>query len=134
MELNIKWTEIREVMVLPEQLYFVAEASKKDVILYFCIAYKAPTGTWKVTSNFVVPFEVTHASIISGLHHEIFAPANAIGDKVVISPSINEYKAGSIGEIVGKYNKSRTWCIRMEDNFVILLEDKWFKRYSPGGE
>lgn len=133
MELKIKWTEIREVKRLHEKFYFVANISKVNNVKSFCVAHLDLEG-WRLVGGLFVPFEVTHACLIHELCHEISTPAHAIGDKVVISLSIEKYKAGSIGEIVGKYDKPRTWCIRMEDNFVILLEDQWFKRYYPGGE
>ena len=44
MELNIKWTEIREVNVLSGRFYFVAQASKEGNILRFCIAYQVMGG------------------------------------------------------------------------------------------
>ena len=133
MELNIKWVEIREVNVLRGRCYFVAYISNEGEVVDFCIAYKV-LECWRLNKYHIVHFKVTHACLINEVTHKISPPSSAIGDKVVISTSIEEYKAGSVGEIVGKYDKTRTWCIRMEDNFVILLKDKWFKHYYPGGE
>ena len=133
MELNIKWTEIREVNVLPGRFYFVADSYKEGNIKNFCIAYKV-LDCWRLNKFYLVGFKVTHACLIREVTHKISTPSHAIGDRVVISTTVEEYKSGSVGEIVGKYDKSRTWCVRMEDNFVILLEDKWFKRYYPKGK
>ena len=133
MELNIKWTEIREVNVLPGRFYFVADISKEGNVTDFCVAYKV-SGGWRLSKFYTVEFKVTHACIIDEVNHKISTPAHAIGDRVVTSTSIEDYKIGSVGEIVGKYDKARTWCIRMEDDFIILLEDKYFKHYYPGGD
>ena len=132
MELNIKWTEIREVKLLRGQPYFIAEASKEGSIGGFYIAYWV-LGEWKIAQGYTLSIKVTHVCSIHEVTHKFYTSAHAIGDRVIISTSIEEYKKGSIGEIVGKYDKTRTWCIRMEDNFVILLKDKWFNRYYPGG-
>ena len=133
MELNITWIEIREVNILRGRSYFVADISKEGNVTDFCIAYKV-SDCWRLSRFYLVDFKVTHACLIDGVTNKISTPAHAIGDRVVISETLEEYKRGSVGEIVGKYDKSRTWCVRMEDDFVILLEDKWFKRYYPEGK
>ena len=133
MELKIEWTEIREVSIFGGRFYFVANTSKAGKIKDFCVAYKT-LERWRIDGVNFVPFEITHVCLINEVIHKISKPAHAIGDRVMILLGVEEYKQGSVGEIVGKYDKSRTWCIRMEDNFVILLEDKWFKRHYPGGE
>ena len=74
-----------------------------------------------VGHNFVTPLYTMGDRVT--VTNKISTPAHAIGDRVVISETLEEYKRGSVGEIVGKYDKSRTWCVRMEDDFVILLED-----------
>ena len=131
MELNIKWVEIREVNALRGKFYFVANIFREGGVKDFCIAFKTPES-WKIHEKLLVPFEVTHVGLIDRITHTISRPTHAIGDRVIISVLVEEYKEGSIGEIVGKYDKMSTWCIRMEDNFVILLEQRWFKRYYPG--
>ena len=133
MELNIKWAEIRKVNVLYGKFYFVADIYKKGDIKSFCIAYKA-SKEWKLNDLQFVPFKVTHACLIDGITHKLPLTTYDIGDRVVTSTDIKKYKVNSVGEIVGKYDKMGTWCVRMEDDFVILLEDKWIKSYYPGGE
>ena len=132
MELNIKWVEIREVNVLIGRLYFLADISRAGNVKSFCVAHQT-LGGWTASDKANVPFAVTHACLIDEVSHTISSPAHAIGDRVIISEHVEEHMKGDIGEIVGKYDKMGTWCIRMEDNFVILLEHKYFKRYHPEG-
>ena len=134
MKLNITWIEIREVNILPGKFYFVADISKDGVVKNFCIAHDVLGLGWRVPGKTLPAFTVTHACFINEVTHVISPPAHAIGDRVITSISVAEYMKGSIGEIVGKYDKTRTWCIKMEDDFVILLEQKWFKRYLPVGK
>ena len=134
MELNITWTEIREVNILPGRFYFVADIYKDGAVKNFCIAHNVSGLWWRVPGKTPTDFTVTHACIINKVTHVISPPAHAIGDRVIITISVEEYMKGSVGEIVGKYDKMRTWCIKMEDDFVILLEQKWFKRYLPVGK
>ena len=94
--------------------------------------WRLATGC-KSTSVYDVSFKVTHACFISGIMHEVRSPTHSIGDRVRMLTPIDGYKEGSIGEIVGKYAKPLTWCVKMEDNFVILLATNQFVHYYPGG-
>ena len=65
MELNIKWTEIREVNILNNKSYFVAKATNEGKIECFCIAEQL-MGVWvhilpsQTDARNRVIFEVTH--------------------------------------------------------------------------
>ena len=129
MELNIEWTRVEDVkMSQLGRFYFVANIHEYGLIREFCIAYKV-LEVWKSSKNTTVPFEVTHVSSIREVTHKILPSAYAIGDEVEILTSVDDYDTHSIGRIVGKYDKPYTWAVRMEDRFVILLEDKLFKHF-----
>ena len=122
MQLNIKWIGIREADVLQGILYFVADIHKGGGVKDFCIAYKV-LEKWKVDETHLVSFEATHVCRINEVTHDVSPPAYAIGDTVKILTTFYGHKKGSVGNIVGKYNSGRTWCIRMEDDFVILVTE-----------
>ena len=134
MELNIKWIEIGEVDILKGVYYFVADIHKGGSIKDFCIAYKV-MDTWRLKNKdfTTCSFKITHVCPINGITHKIIPPPHVIGDKVRILKCIREYKIGSIGEVVGKYYATKTWGIRMEDNYIIILEEKEFNHYFLGG-
>ena len=134
MELKIEWTEIGAAGVMSYQPYFVTNAPEKDaVITAFCIAYWLG-GHWVSPDNTPMSIKVTHVCRIGKSYHTFLPCVYAMEDKVEILACIDEYEKGSIGKIVGKYDMAKTWCIRMENNFVILLEEKRFRHCYPGGE
>ena len=132
MELNIKWTAIREINVFGGTFYFVADISKKGNIKAFCIAFKTSEG-WQTYEKLPVHFEVTHAYLINKIIHKVEFGAYAIGDGVRVLKSFRNYRAGSVGEVVGKYHATKTWAIKMEDNYIVILEEREFNHYFPKG-
>ena len=77
---------------------------------------------------------ITHVCLISKLSHAIIPTSYAIGDKVEITRTYSEYEKCSVGEIVGKYYQGQTWCVRMEDNFVIIIKNEDFRHHFVGEE
>ena len=134
MELNIEWTDIRNTNLIRYKHYFVMRTPDGGTGAgRFCTAYW--TGReWKSANLIPVPFHVTHVCSIDKVDHILLPSAYAIGDRVEILTSIDDYKEYSIGEVVGKYDRAHTWAIRMEDRFVILMADQYFRHYHSGGE
>ena len=126
MELNIEWIRIEDANVLSKQLYFVGKVSEKGVVRTFCLANRV-SGVWLLDYYLVVPFKITHICPIHKVSYETPSNLFAIDDMVETLSPINDYKKHSVGQIVGKFDSSRTWCIRMEDNFVLLLREDEFR-------
>ena len=132
MELRINWKQISNENLIYYRRYFVASITPNDVMKEFCIATRKPSG-WKQSNGDTVDFKVTHVSLIEKLAHDFPFTSYAIGNKIEILETIDDYELYSIGEIVGKYDKMSTWAIRMEDNFVLLMKSKDFRHHYSGG-
>ena len=133
MKLNIEWTRVEDASPSqPGRFYFVTNVNKDGIVQEFCMAYKV-LKEWRLNKYVTVPFEVTHVSYIGGIDHKILPSAYAIDDMVEILVPIYNYEKYSIGQIVGKYDESHTWAVRMKDRFVILMAAKRFRHYSSRG-
>ena len=133
MELKIEWRKVEDVKLLHGRLYFIANISKYGITQKFSMGHRVQNG-WQSNEGITEPFEVTHASLIHRVTHKILPTSYAIGDKVEIIKTECDYKQYSVGEIVGKYDLGQTWCVRMEDNFVILIKNEDFRLHFTGGE
>ena len=134
MELKIEWVDIRNTNLIRYKHYFVMRTLDGGTGSgHFCTAYW--TGReWKSANLIPVPFCVTHVCSIDKVDHILLSSAYAVGDRVEILTPIYDYEKYSIGEILGKYGRSHTWAIRMEDRFIILMDDKCLRHYHSGGE
>ena len=134
MELNIEWKKVADERIRLNDLHFVALRGDDGVIVKFCMAFKKRGCGWWLNDNSQVHFEVTHVCPIRKVVHKISYAIYSIGDEVQILRAIEEYGKNSIGQIVGKYDLMRTWAIKMEDDFVIILRESDFRHYLKGGK
>ena len=134
--LNLEWVSLRNADIITDKPYFVRNASSGSAGYgaAVALAYRNSMSSWYITTQTSVPFEVAYICRIGKLTDTFINGPFAVGDKVKLSWSIACYEANSVGEIVGKYDKTHTWAIRMEDNFVILAATNSFRQYNSGEE
>ena len=136
MELNIEWTKVEDVTLLPNEYYFVGSSMHTiptHNVRCFSVAYRCPTE-WRLLDGNAVHFNITHVCLISKISHAIFPVSYAIGDKVELIKTDCDYEQYSAGEIVGKYDQGQTWAVRMKDNFVILIKNENFRHHFAEGK
>ena len=130
LELNFQWVRSYNMIIVSNKLYAVRNELCPNNKRAVAIAYRTITGDWQITSQIPVPFKVVYVCHIEKVTDTFINGPFAIGDRVELLESIDDYEIASTGEIVGKFDLSRVWCLRMQDNFVILVKDHKFKNIT----
>ena len=133
LELNFEWIHLYRMHITTDLDYAVRSELDNSDMPAIVLAYRDSRGRWLMRDKTPVPFPVAYVCHIDELTHSFMRGPFAVGDKVEILVRIGEYDKGSVGEIVGKYNRMHTWAIKMEDRFIILLETKDFILFNSKG-
>ena len=125
--LNFEWVHIYKENIITNKIYVVRNDTNPNNETATVLASRNAGGNWVITAKIPVPFPVAYICNIEKRTNTFINGPFSIGDKVELLESVDYYETASQGEIVGKYDISRTWCVRMNDNFVILIKDDKFK-------
>ena len=129
---HFKWVNLHTEDIINNRYYAVRDELNVKSTAAIALAYTDITGNWWIKFKVPVPFSVAYVCNIGGLTETFINGPFAIGNEVELLEPVDDYSRHSIGVIVGKYDIMRTWCVRMKDNFVILVKDDKFKNTSKG--